>query len=112
MTSTGVTPEMADAADTAQSRHTEQARPRTPVAWGAAGLASVLAVLWLLMVPERVISASGWQETIIRWGHPLCWILIAALAVVMALGASPRVRTVTAVAAALCYATLLFAVLL
>ena len=118
MTSTGVTPDTADAADAAdtaqyrQSRHAAQPRRRAPAAWGAAGLATVLAVLWLLVVPEKVASVSGWQEAVIRWGHPLCWILLAALAVVLALGASPRVRTVTAVAAALCYATLLAAVLL
>lgn len=46
---------------------------------GALG-AAALAGLWLVVVPERAAEASGLRELAIRYGHSLCWCLIAIAA--------------------------------
>ena len=47
---------------------------------GAVG-ATALAGLWLVVVPERAAEASGLRELPIRYGHCLCWGLLAIAAV-------------------------------
>lgn len=46
---------------------------------GALG-AAALAGLWLVVVPDRAAEASGMRELTIRYGHSLCWALIAIAA--------------------------------
>lgn len=47
---------------------------------GAAG-ATALAGLWLVVVPDRATEASGLRELSIRYGHSLCWGLLAIAAI-------------------------------
>ena len=76
------------------------------------GLASAAAAagmtgVWLVVVPEKADQTSGLQELAIRWGHPLCWALLAVAGVLFALGAPKRVRDGFCYAAAGCYAAFL-----
>lgn len=56
---------------------------------GALG-AAALAGLWLVVVPDRAAEASGLRELSIRYGHSLCWGLIAIAAVLHSAGAPRR----------------------
>lgn len=39
--------------------------------------ALIIAVIYLKVIPEEVSAASGLQEIILRYGHSLCWLLLA-----------------------------------
>lgn len=39
--------------------------------------ALVVAVIYFKVIPEEVSAVSGFQEMILRYGHSLCWLLIA-----------------------------------
>lgn len=75
---------------------------------GAAGLA----VLWTVVVPDKAGQTTGLQEAAIRWGHPLCWALLAVTSALWAVRAPARVVAATARAAIGAYAAFLAALAL
>lgn len=75
-------------------------------------IAAALAVLWTFVVPAKAAAATGWQEIAIRWGHPLCWALLAAVGVMFAVDGPPQIRNALAQAAALAYVAFLAGTLL
>jgi hypothetical protein len=75
------------------------ARHRRGIGLAAAAVATALAVLWLWVVPDPG-DASGAQAWVIRYGHALCWALLAVAAAAYATGRPSRARgRVVAVAA-------------
>ncbi len=44
---------------------------------GAVGAAG-LAVVWLLVVPDKSNDVAGMQLWAIRYGHSLCWVFVSA----------------------------------
>ncbi|WP_106848429.1 hypothetical protein [Blastococcus sp. Marseille-P5729] len=79
-------------------------RHRRPLGLTFAAAAAGMTGLWLVMVPAKAEQTSGLQEFAIRWGHPACWALLAAVGLLVAAGAPKRVRDGAAIAAAICYA--------
>lgn len=43
-----------------------------------AGLALVVALVYTFVWPQKAADASGFRFFILRWGHALTWVLIAA----------------------------------
>lgn len=39
--------------------------------------ALVVATIYFKIIPEEVSAVSGFQEMILRYGHALCWLLLA-----------------------------------
>ena len=74
-------------------------------------IAAALAVVWVFVVPEQAESATGVREAAIRWGHPVCWALLAVVGVLVAVDAPRRLRDGVAVLAAVSYAAFLLALL-
>lgn len=72
----------------------------------------MLATVWLVVVPAKAAETAGVQELAIRWGHPACWVLLAGLGVLVAFDAPKRTRDAVGIAAAVCYAAFLAAMLL
>ena len=60
---------------------------RRTVGLGGAAVALALAGLWTVVVPHRADSLDGLQALAVRWGHPLCWLLLAASGVLYAVRA-------------------------
>ena len=87
-------------------------RHRMVVGLVAAAAAAGMAGVWLVVVPEKADQTNGLQELAIRWGHPLCWALLAVAGVLFALGAPKGVRDGVCFAAAGCYAAFLAGMLL
>ena len=85
-------------------------RRRTLGLVGAA-VAAVLAVVWLVVVPEKADEASGLQAALIRYGHPACWALLAGAGVAYAAG-RPHTSRVLGYAALACYAAFVLAFVL
>jgi hypothetical protein len=86
-------------------------RHRTAVGGAAAVVCAVLAVVWLLVVPEQADQAGPLRAAVIRLGHPLCWGLLSVTGVLFAVGAPrPLVQTV-AYAALASYGAFLLALL-
>ncbi|MFC0483721.1 hypothetical protein [Pseudarthrobacter scleromae] len=83
-------------------------------ALGLAGAAAAagMAVVWTVIVPDKAAQTSGVQELAIRWGHPVCWALLAVVGVLVALDAPKRTRDGIAITAAACYAAFLAGTLL
>ena len=78
---------------------------------GAVG-ATALAGLWLVVVPERAAEASGLRELTIRYGHSLCWGLLAIAAVLHSARAPRRYVEVAAWSGLAAYAGFLLAMFL
>lgn len=87
-------------------------RHRRLVGFTGAVIAAGMAVLWTFVVPAKAATVTGWQEIAIRWGHPLCWALLAAVGMVFAVDGPRRLRNALAQAAALAYAAFLAGTLL
>ena len=88
------------------------ARHRTALAAGGLVVSVGLALLWLFVVPERAESTSGLQQWLIRFGHSICWALLAVTAGLVLLKAPKRAVDVTAWAALAAYVGFLGATLL
>lgn len=88
------------------------ARHRTTLAAGGLVVSLALAVLWLFVVPDRAESTSGVQQWLIRFGHSICWALLAVTAALVLAKAPKRVVDVTAWAALAAYAGFLGATVL
>ena len=86
-------------------------RRRRRLALAAAAVALVLTAVWLVVVPGKAEETTGAQAALIRYGHPACWVLLAAAAVAYAAGRPDTSRTL-GYAALACYAAFLLAVLL
>jgi len=53
--------------------------------WGVVCLA--FSALWAVFWPaDRAASTSGLRRLVLRWGHALCWLLLAAAAFALATG--------------------------
>ncbi|PKI93161.1 hypothetical protein CW368_02460 [Actinomycetales bacterium SN12] len=78
---------------------------------GGAVFAAALAVVWAFVVPEQAGTATGAREIAIRWGHPVCWALLAVVGILIAMDAPRRLRDTVAVVAAASYAAFLIALL-
>ncbi|UTT63372.1 hypothetical protein [Microcella humidisoli] len=87
-------------------------RHRTALAVGGLVVSLGLAVLWLFVVPERAASTTGVQSWLIRFGHSICWALLATTAALVLARATKRAIDVTAWAALAAYAAFLAATLL
>ena len=61
-----------------QKIHKQFIAHRTLLATAATILALVLAIIYYVVVPPEAASTSGLQHIILRYGHSLCWILLAA----------------------------------
>lgn len=95
------------------------ARPQSFIARHRRALAAcglvvslALTVLWLFVVPERVESTTGVQQWLIRFGHSMCWALLAVTAALVVLKAPKRAVDVTAWSALAVYAGFLGATVL
>lgn len=87
-------------------------RYRTPLAVGGLVVSLALTVLWLFVVPDRSASTEGLQQWMIRFGHSLCWGLLALTALLVLLRAPKRAIDAAAWAALAVYAGFLAATLL
>lgn len=87
-------------------------RHRTSLAVGGLIVSLGLAALWLVVVPERAESTTGVQSWLIRYGHSLCWALLATTAALVLARAPKRAIDLTAWAALAAYAAFLGATLL
>ena len=102
-------------------RVTENSRPErtTPRRVGRApppslGLAAIaialgLAALWLVVVPEKAETSTGLASWLLRFGHSLCWLLLAATAALWMARAPRRAIDLTAWAALAAYGGFLLA---
>ncbi|GAA5161263.1 hypothetical protein [Ornithinimicrobium tianjinense] len=81
---------------------------------GAAGAVAALGMstLWTVVVPDKADTTAGLQSLAIRWGHPVCWALLAGVGLAVALDAPRRVRDPLAWAALGSYAAFLLALAL
>lgn len=84
-------------------------RNRRPAGLAAIAIALGLAALWLVVVPEKAATASGVSSWLLRFGHSLCWLLLAATAALWRARAPRRAVDVTAWAALAAYAGFLLA---
>lgn len=80
--------------------------------WGGTVVAVGMAVVWSVAIPERAATTSGLQAAAIRYGHPVCWVLLAVVGGLTAVGAPRRIRDAFAYAAAGSYAAFLTALVL
>lgn len=71
-------------------------KQRRLVGIAGAVAATALAGLWLVVVPERAAEASGLRELTIRYGHSLCWGLLALAAILHSVRAPRRYVEVVA----------------
>lgn len=71
-----------------------------------------LAVLWLVVVPEKATTTTGVQSLTIRYAHSLCWVLLAASAGTYALRAPARITRALAWSALGAYAAFLLTLFL
>ncbi len=81
------------------------------LAIGGAVVAFALAALWLVVAPGEVETATGVRYLVLRWGHSVCWVLIGGAAVVIAADGPRAVRDIMLVAAGVCYAAFILALL-
>ena len=86
-------------------------RRRRTLGLVGAAVATVLAVVWLVVVPEKADEASGLQAALIRYGHPACWALLAGAGVAYAAG-RPHTSRALGYAALACYAAFVLAFVL
>jgi hypothetical protein len=87
-------------------------RHRTLVGGTAAVVCAVLAVVWVVVVPEQAAQASPLRSAVIRGGHPLCWGLLSLAAVLYAVHAPRRWVETAAYAGLVAYAAFVLALLL
>lgn len=85
---------------------------RQVLGWAGAALATVMAVLWTVVVPEKAAATDGVQSLLIRHGHPATWAALAILGVLVALDAPPRARTLVGAVSLACYSGFLLALAL
>jgi H+/gluconate symporter-like permease len=79
-------------------------------AWGGAACLGV-AALFAFVVPHKPSTqAAGPRRFLLRWGHALVWVLLAAMCFVWALGLG-LLGNVFGLAAGLAYAVFLFTLL-
>lgn len=48
-------------------------------------VALIIAAIYIKVVPEETVVASGIQEMILRYGHTLCWILLSQASLLWAI---------------------------
>lgn len=84
-------------------------RRRRPVGLAAIVIALGLAALWLVVVPEKAATSTGIAAWMLRFGHSLCWLLLAATAALWTARAPRRAVDLTAWAALAAYGGFLLA---
>ncbi|KRF33394.1 hypothetical protein [Yonghaparkia sp. Soil809] len=84
-------------------------RHRRPVGLAAIAIALGLAALWLVVVPGKAESSTGVTSWLLRFGHSLCWVLLAATAALWAARAPRRALDLAAWAALAAYGGFLLA---
>lgn len=72
-------------------------------------LAAAMSVLWFRVVPDAVDDATGWAWVALRFGHAVCWGLLAASMVIGIADGPPRLRSGLAWGALAAYATFVLA---
>lgn len=70
----------------------------------AAVAAAALAVVWLFVVPAQAAAAEGPAWFVIRYGHSLCWALLAVAAALFAVRGPQRAVEAFLWAGLACYA--------
>ncbi|WAB82177.1 hypothetical protein OVN18_03995 [Microcella daejeonensis] len=88
------------------------ARHRRLVGAAAAAIALALAVLWVIVVPEKAAETTGVQRFALEWAHPLCWLLLAVAGALHAMRAPDRLRDAVGWSALVAYGAFLLALLL
>lgn len=84
-------------------------RHRRPVGLVAIVIALGLAALWLVVAPEKAATSTGLAAWMLRFGHSLCWLLLAATAALWTARAPRRAVDLTAWAALAAYGGFLLA---
>ncbi len=74
--------------------------------------AFALAALWIVVTPGESESANGVVRVLLRWGHSVCWALIGVAALVFSADGPARLRDAALVAAGICYAGFILALVL
>ena len=105
------TPTNADEVSAARPTRWHERHRRVLGLAGASATAG-MAVLWVLVVPDRVDATGGLQSWAIRWGHPASWACLTGVGLALATGAPRRVREAFAWAALGCYAAFVLALVL
>ena len=82
------------------------------VAVAAGTIATALAVLWLFVVPEKADEVAGIQSWAIRYGHSVCWMLLAAASVLYGLRAPRRLTESAAWMGLVAYVAFILALVL
>ena len=54
-------------------------------------IAAAVAAVYLFVLPEKAEGEHLLTQVILRYGHSLCWVLLAVAAALFAANASPRV---------------------
>lgn len=84
-------------------------RHRRSLGLAAIAIALGLAALWLVVVPEEAETSTGLASWLLRFGHSLCWLLLAATAALWTARAPRRAIDLTAWAALAAYGGFLLA---
>lgn len=87
-------------------------RHRTLLAATGLAVSVGLALLWLVVVPERANETTGVQSWLIRYAHSLCWALLAMVAVLVLARAPQRAIDTAAWSALAAYVAFVAATLL
>ena len=82
---------------------------RRPALAAGAGLAAAMSVLWFRVVPDAVDDATGWAWFALRFGHAVCWGLLAASMVIGVADGPRRLRSGLAWTALAAYAAFVVA---
>lgn len=89
----------------------ETGRPRRRILGVVGAVAAfALAALWTVVTPGETESASGVEYWLLRWGHSVCWALLGVAALGFAADGPTRLRDTALVAAGVCYAGFILAV--
>ena len=86
-------------------------RHRAVVGWIGTAVALVVAVVYWFIVPEEAHQSTGLVHVVLRYGHSLVWILLAAAGATFALSGPKRLAAALAWAALGVYAVFLVTLL-
>lgn len=77
---------------------------RLPVGLAATAVCLGVAFLHAAVMPQRVPTGlDDWHASLMRWGHPTVWVVLAVVCVAFALRAAPVVLNRTAMVAVAVY---------
>lgn len=71
----------------------------------------VVAIVYLIIVPEEASNAHGVQRLVLTYGHSLCWVFLAGASALWALERSLRLSALLAYAGLAVYVAFMIALL-